>query len=244
MSPRQRRPQRPARPQRGLGLVELMLGLAIGLFIAIGVVQQFISLRTTERSVQALSQMQDQQRMAMYFLRSAISSAGAYAVGLDASLPPPFPKAGPFADGQTWFGSGSSTGNSTLNVRFSAAGTDTSRGCADALQPGRVYSDRFQILRDAAGTSYLACEESDSTGASATRYLVAHVSAMRVRYGVDVDGTGSVSQYLYGDDVTAQGLWPNVKTAQVSLEFDNLLNGPGQAPTLRLHETIAFMAAN
>ena len=236
----------PAPPQRGLGLVELMLALAIGLFIAIGLVQQFISLRSTERTVATLSQMQDQQRMAMHFLRAAVNNAGSYTVVLDSSLPPPFPQASPFADNQTWVGSGSSASNSTLSVRFRASSGDGLRGCADSLSPDHVYSDTFQIVQDGAGTSYLGCAERDSTlGSSpALRYLVAHVRAMQVRYGVDVEGTGSVSQYLYGDDVAARGLWPNVKTAQVSLEFDNLVSGPGQPATLRLHETFAFMAAN
>lgn len=62
--------------QRGLTIVELMVGLALGLFLLGGVLQIYLSSNQTYRSTDALSRMQENARFAMDFLQADIREAG------------------------------------------------------------------------------------------------------------------------------------------------------------------------
>lgn len=62
--------------QRGLTIVELMVGLALGLFLLGGVLQIYLSSNQTYRSTEALSRMQENARFAMDFLQADIREAG------------------------------------------------------------------------------------------------------------------------------------------------------------------------
>lgn len=62
--------------QRGLTIVELMVGLVIGLLLLGGVFQIYLSSNQTYRSTDALSRMQENARFAMDFLQADIREAG------------------------------------------------------------------------------------------------------------------------------------------------------------------------
>jgi type IV pilus assembly protein PilW len=66
--------------------------------------------------------------------------------------------------------------------------------------------------------------------------LVRNVQGITVAYGVDVNNSGSANTYLPLAQMTA-GLWPNVYSVKITVNFTNPLHGqPGQN-TL---QTIAF----
>jgi type IV pilus assembly protein PilW len=62
--------------QYGFTLIEIMVALLIGLFLAAGVVQVFVSTKGTNRVQENLSRMQENARFAMSFLSSDIRQAG------------------------------------------------------------------------------------------------------------------------------------------------------------------------
>lgn len=62
--------------QRGLTIVELMVGLALGLFLLGGVLHIYLSSNQTYRSTEALARMQENGRFAMDFLLPDIREAG------------------------------------------------------------------------------------------------------------------------------------------------------------------------
>ncbi len=62
--------------QQGFSLVELMVGMIIGLFLAMGVAQVFISNNSTFRSQEGLSRVQEGGRFAMQRISSAVRLAG------------------------------------------------------------------------------------------------------------------------------------------------------------------------
>lgn len=64
------------RHQRGLTIVELMVGLALGLFLLGGVLHIYLSSNQTYRSTEALARMQENGRFAMDFLLPDIREAG------------------------------------------------------------------------------------------------------------------------------------------------------------------------
>ena len=58
--------------------------------------------------------------------------------------------------------------------------------------------------------------------------LVSNVAGMTILYGVDIDSDGSVDTYLNATAISAASLWGNVKTAQFTLSFVNLMSSkPG-----------------
>lgn len=64
------------RSQKGISLVELMISVTIGLILMTGVVQLFLSSRTTFSTQQALARVQESGRLAMEFLAQDIRMAG------------------------------------------------------------------------------------------------------------------------------------------------------------------------
>ena len=62
--------------QKGISLVELMISITIGLILMTGVVQLFLSSRTTFSTQQALARVQESGRLAMEFLSEDIRMAG------------------------------------------------------------------------------------------------------------------------------------------------------------------------
>ncbi len=107
--------------QRGLSLVELMVALALGIFIIGGALQVYLGSRRTANVVQAQSTMQEAARFAFYFINGSVRQAGYINAGqlddglfvqnlyqlVKASLggtgadnpfqPPPWPAVAPFA---------------------------------------------------------------------------------------------------------------------------------------------------
>lgn len=64
------------RLQKGLTLIELMVGLALGLFLLAGLVQVFVASKQAFRTNEGLSRMQESGRFAMEFLVRDIRQAG------------------------------------------------------------------------------------------------------------------------------------------------------------------------
>ena len=113
---------------RGFTLVELMIALLIGLFLTGGLLTLMFAMRRSTTTQAGLSQLQDDERMGMSILTSAIQSAGYY--------PTPYPTNNcihVFPGGLTAGGRPvdirhaheSATTPDTLIVRYATAGTAT-----------------------------------------------------------------------------------------------------------------------
>lgn len=256
--------------QKGFSLVEVMIGLTIGIVLLLGLTMLFGSMRQTSIRTQQLSQIQNQQKMAVYFLRNAVANAGYY-TGIDNSTPPQpvdpstvFParvsSSNPtFASvGQTLYGTGTGVGTDTISVRFLANSAIPQQGCTAALTSGHRYIDTFSV-----SGGVLQCVEVDeSTGTSTTNNLVSGIASMSVSYGVDENGNGSVTAYHTATEVTNGSFWPvaifnnpangfygvqGVKTVEVTFTFTNTLatDVVSQASNpgfLRLVATFPYMA--
>jgi type IV pilus assembly protein PilW len=68
----------PRAAQQGLSLVELMVAIALGLFLSWGAIQAFLSGKQTYSTQQALSRIQENARLVQEFLGFDIRSAGTY----------------------------------------------------------------------------------------------------------------------------------------------------------------------
>lgn len=238
--------------QRGISLVELMVSIAIGMLLLLGLGTIFFSVNQTSQLRHGLSDLQNNERMAMTFLRTSIHNAGYYPNPVATTAATQFPVDGvsvSFAAGQTLAGS-SVGGADTLSARFVAAiGVTSSQGCSATLNPGDLYRDDFSV-----SGGNLICTETDKTTGTApvTVTLITGLSGMQVQYGVDPACTGSVTEYLPAN-LIASSVWTSVctpplgsqlKTVNVTLTFDNplaLQAGQSAHQTIKITETIPYM---
>ena len=212
--------------QQGSGLIELMISMAIGLILVLGISLVFVSVNNINKDRQGLSNLQNSQRLAMSFISSGIYNAGYYPNPLAVS---------PIASNQALVGTESGT-NDTLTIRFVApSGTSITpfQGCTATLTPGNVYSNTFSV---SAGN--LVCTQTDITaGTTATVVnLSTGLSGLDIVYGVDTTGDGSAETYRNASTAT----WGTVKTVMVTLLFTNPLSDVvGQPATKSLTQIVS-----
>lgn len=227
------------RTQRGVGIIEMMVSIVIGMVLLLGLGTVLFSMNQTYRMRQNMSAVQNSQRNAMTFLSAIVQNAG--------YNPSPLAVAA-IAIPLIGNGTGSGVpGTDTLTVRFMpSSGVSGFQGCSDSLVQGNTYTNTFSVN---AVNRTLDCTETNETAvtAAAPVPLISRVQGMTVLYGVDTTTSGSVTRYLPatgGTSVTSLALWPRVKTVKVRLQFDNPLTGEaGQAanPRVNLTQTIPLM---
>ena len=226
----------------------MMVATTIGLFLILGIGAIFFSMRQTSIARQGLSDLQNNERMAMTFLGAGIQGAGFYPIYnpfTTTTAVAAFLVSGSFLAGQSIVGTGtgagygvsSPLGTDTLSVRFktplSSAPGAVIQGCATGLTPNTLYTDVFSV-QTLSGTPTLVCTENGTAVP-----LIAGVQGMSVLYGVDPTSSKSVTSYVPATGVTN---WALVKTVSITLQFTNPLAGqPGQSATVNFTRTIPYM---
>jgi type IV pilus assembly protein PilW len=241
--------------QRGFTLVELMIALVIGLFLVGGLLTLVQAMKRTSVSQSGLSQLQENERMAMSLMTDVIQSAGYFnnpVVNTAASV---FPVAAPFTvAGQSVFGIGAygaaAPGN-TVTVRYLTAGTgsaspDQNINCSGATSA--VAATFVNLFRINSVTGNLECQLTVIVGGVSTVTTVPLINGltnMKIYYGVQTNtgvSNNSVDSYLDATAVTAGNYWNAVKTVKVTLVFINPMYGnlPGQTTLGTTPQTINF----
>jgi len=238
----------PARRARGFSLVELMVTVAIALFLLDGLVTIFQNTRITYSNQQALAQLQDQQRFAMQLITSVVESAGYYDNPTGDTVASALPLVAPFQEtGQPFFGTGNAQpapASDTLWVRFRTAQNDGIINCLGgqntAFNPDHVYTNEFSVVN-----GQLMCS---LDGAPAVP-LVSGIVNMQVWYGVKRQAPFTdynVDTYVTGQNMVyvagTENDWAQVSAVRVSLTFTNPIKGPNQPPTLTFERVIQVMA--
>jgi type IV pilus assembly protein PilW len=223
------------RRSRGFTLVELMIAILIGLFIAAGLVTLVQAMKRTSTSQNGLSQLQDNERMGMSLIANAVQSAGYYPNPLLNTATTFFTvstTAPVFAAGQSMTGSvntSSALRGDQITLRYTTAGADNVLNCAGATTATQTtWTATFSI--DA--NQNLQCVLFDGT-TTTTVPLVAGVTKLQVLYGVQTNGSAlfnSADTYLAAAAVNAGNYWGAIRSVVVTLTFNNPLAGqPGQS---------------
>ena len=228
--------------QRGIGLLEIFIGLTIALFLLAGLLTVFAGTSQNFTAQNKLSQLQDDQRMAMGLLSTVIQEAGYFPSPQTLTITDALPSSATFVQSAAVAGTSTSAGPDTIAVRYvaSPAGTSTSdflmdcNGGSNSSPSGTVtFINTFAL----SGTD-LTC----AVNSNAARKLVGGISNLVVLYGIDPDGNSSVNQYLPAASMTA-ALWPAVISVKVTLTFVNPLFGqPGQLSTIPFTRVISLMS--
>ena len=248
---------RGAMRQRGFTLVEMMVALAIGLVLALGFAVSFVNLKSTFGTQDKLSQLQDNERLALAFLTSSVQEAGYFpdtappsrqrSTALVGSSPAGYTG---MANGQFLLGSVASADGSTpasLTTVYNSASGDGLLNCQGGTYTGGGVATLRNMFYVDAATNALGCKVFSNgvlvTTAGATGFapLVTNVSSMDVDYAIDADGDGIADEYVKADQVGTH--WNDVKAVRVTLNFinPNAALGGGQAATIAWTQTINLM---
>lgn len=210
--------------QKGLSLIELMISMALGLFLLAGLSYAFITMNNTAITRKNLSDLQDTQRISMYLLTSFLQNTGYYIYAAGVTSTTAFPvetvtgggSTISFTAGQTV--SGTSGTSDTIAVRYFANPDFPQGTCSNVSSTSTSvkYTDVFSIN----STGSLICEETAGSTYS-SRVIADNVSKMKVTYGVESGAnSGSVNLYVTNPSVfPATYPWSAIKTVTITLTY-------------------------
>lgn len=216
-----------AKRQSGIGLVEIMVSMVIALFLLLGIGTIFMTTRSTYGDQQGLSNLQDNERLAMFMLTNAIQIGGYFPDPVTTTATASLPATAPYVvAGQAVSGTDGAT--DTVRARFVTASGDGIENCnggANTTGANVIYDNVFDISGNT-----LRC----AVNGGNPQPLVSGVTDMQVLYGVDTASSGSATRYFTTTQINA-GLngssWANVKSVRITLTFQNPLSGQaGLAP--------------
>jgi type IV pilus assembly protein PilW len=170
-------------PQRGAGLTELMIGMALGLFILAGLLGVFSATRLTDRTQDGLSRLQESGRFTIEMMERELRKAG-YRTNIFGTATEAFPLANPFtADGQVITGT-----DNSVSIRYQGSADGTTRDCLGAtVSAGTIVTEILSINAN----SELQCQAQGQT-----QSLVEGVEAMQIGYGEDTNGDTYADRYI------------------------------------------------
>ena len=249
------------RAPAGFSLVEMMVALAIALFLIAGMALILQNTKSTYVAETGLTQLEDNERLAMTMIADVIQTAGYFpdpahnspTTALPAS--PDFPNPENAGDTDTNLAAGTNTQGDTISVRYAAGPTDSVMNCLGqtntaAVAPQLSWENTFAV--DAAGELTCQVWDSKSNTTTVAAPLVtglatgAGIKSISLLYGVNT-GTAAngtcVDTYMNAAEVTAAADWPNVCTVSVSLVFKNPVPpADGSRPTITFTRVIALMS--
>ena len=244
--------RRQARGQCGFTLIELMVTVAIALFLLGGLLTILQNVRATYGNQQALAQLQDQQRFAMTVLTDVIQAGGYFPDPVKMTITSALPAAGAYQAGQAFTGTQGAGGPDSIGVRYVTAGSDGVILCDGSTNLGAVgtslaYTNVFTVVPPAGGApGQLLC----TLNGNPPLAIVSGVQGLSIYYGVKRNPgitDYNVDTYLTANQMLLAGPngndWDNISSVRVILTFTNPLAGqPGQQPTIIFERVIEVMA--
>jgi type IV pilus assembly protein PilW len=246
------------RRARGFTLVELMVTVAIAMFLLAGLVTIVQNVRLTYASQQGLAQLQDTQRFTMGIITDIVQQGGYFPDPTANTPASALTGIAPYAGGQAFFGTpGTAAVSDIINVRFvlkQIQGTVVDGILCDGSTNwgagATLYVNTFRVLKPAGGLpGQLQC----SVNGAAWRTIVNGVEDMQILYGVKRTATSdyNVDTYLLVNQMVSVGSggpnggndWANISAVRIRLVFTNPLFGQaGQPnPTIIFERVIEVM---
>jgi type IV pilus assembly protein PilW len=228
------------RKHKGFSLVELMVAVAVSVFLLMGLFTVLQNTRKTSDNERYLAQLQDDERIAMTLFTNVIESAGYYSNALTSgTMMSAFPVVGSFATaGQIVYGATNGQGD-TVTLRYQADATDANVMTCQGTTLSGPTSHTSTFSLDA--NNNLQCSIDGGTPVT----LISNVTALSIRYGVgsgigQPNSAGTPDSYLTAADMNAVPTrWTNVYTIRVTLTFKNPLVINAASTTLQAGQVAA-----
>lgn len=240
---------------RGFTLVELMVTVAIALFLLGGLVMIVQNTRQENLNQQSLAMLQDEQRFAMTVLTDVIQQGGYYPSSVNVNPigtqtqteNNALPGVGALQAGQAFYGSHPAPAPDSVTVRYqtqSGDGLILCDGSTNNSGAAVVYTNVFTVVPPAGAVpGQLQC----SLNGNAAVTLVNGVKNLVVYYGVNRSAPAAnynVDTYLTADQMNAAGPvggdWMNVSSVRIVLTFTNPLCPPTAGCQAGQQQTITF----
>ena len=220
------------RAHSGFTIIELLIGLVLGLIVIAGVIQIFLSGNRSYSVQEGLGRVQESGRFADFYIARVLREAGRpWVFGAPDGVPGPFfmpvdNRVG--ADGLPLSRDGepNATGPDAITVMYQSdtncLGNSTDYGAAAMRDfSGSLYA-RDQFLLDNADPPNLVCQGLGLNGAPVPGHrqpLVGGVDDFQVLYGIDTTGDGQANRFDNATNVAADE-WLSI----VSLRFALLVS--------------------
>ncbi len=247
-----KRTHRARAAQGGFSMIELMIAIAIAVFLLGGLVRVLENIRATSQMQTQMAQLQDGERLAMTVMAGVVESAGYFpnplvntAVGaMPSGAGSSFAAPGtPVITGTTNF---NAQGDS-LTVRYATALNDNVYNCLGGTNTTVGPLDSWENTFSVNAQNQLVCTiwTGSTQVTSAATPLISGVQSMSVLYGVQTNASGNgtcTDTYMSATQVTAFADWANVCSAIVTLTFfdPTYPAGPAQ-PTIQFTRVMALM---
>jgi type IV pilus assembly protein PilW len=227
--------------ERGYTLIELLVTVAIALFLLDGLVMIVQNVRESYLNQQSLAQLQDQQRFAMTVITDVIQAGGYFPSPTAYTPQSALPAVGNYGQGQAFWGQHNAAApGDSIGVRYMTGINDgvivCTGGTNTAFNPSHTYTNLFSI---AAGQ--LQCQLDNAAPIA----LVNGVTNLQIYYGVKRNFAFSdynVDTYLTADQMLNND-WDNISSIRVQLTFTNpLANQAGQPATITFQRVVEVMA--
>lgn len=189
---------------KGFTLIEYMVAITIGLILIAGFATFFVGMKQSTLSQDAITEVQENGRFAMYFLANDIQKAGYTDIEDKNFYLTPFDhivfdgSAHQTADG------GGADANDTIKITYE--GTEDCVG--NTFAAGTMIENSYYVD----GNNNLVCQ-----GMSNTEPLVSNVESFHLQYGVDTDNDGSSNKFIKASQVSANSEAPKVVSVKVLL---------------------------
>jgi type IV pilus assembly protein PilW len=217
------------RAHHGFTLIEMMVAVAIAMFLIGGLVKVLQNIRNTSGMQTQQAALQDGERLAMTMMAGVVESAGYFPNPTLNTAAATMPVGVAFTTAGTPVITGVSNFNAqgdSMSVRYAAALNDNVFNCQGGTNTTVAPYDSWEnsfFVQVNAGVSQLMCTTRPaSTGVAVTQALVSDVTKMSVLYGVQTNGGGNgtcTDTYMTAAQVTAAADWSNVCSAVVTLTF-------------------------
>jgi type IV pilus assembly protein PilW len=242
----------PHTAESGYTITEVMVAITLAVFLLMGLFSVLQQTRNANNETTGLSQLQDDERVAMTILTDTIQQAG-YTPTANGSDQGMFTPDGVFANtGQLFMGGAGPVVGDTLTLRYVLATDDTALTCLgtanSAPQPKQVYKEIFEI-NTFNGQLALACSPSNGVG---EQPLVNNVVNLTFQFAVNTtSATSSTPPNAVGPNTEASNNmgngcpadtyiatitpmsaadWTNVCAVKVDITFINPLYQPAGQP--------------
>ena len=246
------------RTSRGFTLVELMVTVAIAMFLLGGLVTIVSNVRRTYSSQQGLAPLQDTQRFAMGVITDSVQQGGYLPNPVAGTPDTVLTGIAPYQAGQAFWGTHAAGVPDTISIRFDinmingavvdgilCDGSTNWAGPADNL-----YVNTFSVVPPAAGLpGQLKC----AVNGGLPRPIVNGIEDLQILYGVKRTNTSdyNVDTYLRADQMVTNGSggpngghdWENISAVRIRLVFTNPMANPtrGQPATITFERVIQVM---
>ncbi len=213
---------KPFHTERGMTLIELLVAMALGLFLMAAVVQVFLGSQRSATLLQAQMHMQENARFGFEFLAKNLRMAGYKSDIVNVSLfsthwrGPEYPADAVFAQeaivsGESDTGGVAGTAD-ILHIRTQGQDPEI-LDCSGAIIPDGIWVQQTFRLNDA--NNWLECLVNGANPVT----LVEGIEDIQLLYGVNTDAMNAyqASEYMDAGAVTAANAWKDVVAVKVAL---------------------------